>query len=53
MSSRETILLDSSDIKAIIAKVFDTEEYNVDILIDNGQYGRSVQVRVERVKRGK
>lgn len=48
MRHRETIFLDSSDIKTIIAELFNTEEYNVDILIDNDQYGRSVQIRVER-----
>lgn len=35
MRHRETIFLDSSDIKTIIAELFNTEEYNVDILIDN------------------
>lgn len=42
MRCRETIFLDSSDIKTIIAQPFDTEECNVDILVDNDQYGRSV-----------
>ena len=50
MRCRETIFLDSSDIKTIIAQPFDTEECNVDILVDNDQYGRSVQVRVERAR---
>ena len=48
MRCRETIFLDSRDIKTIIAELFDTEECNVDILVDNDQYGRSVQVRIER-----
>lgn len=48
MRHRETIFPDSSGIKTIIAELFNTEEYNVDILIDNDQYGRSVQIRVER-----
>lgn len=42
MRHRETIFLDSSDIKTIIAQPFDTEECNVDIIVDNNQYGRSV-----------
>ena len=50
MRCRETIFLDSSDIKTIIAELFDTEECNVDILVDNSQYGRGVQVRVERAR---
>ena len=50
MRCRETIFLDSSDIKTIIAQPFDTEEYNVDILVDNDQHGRSVQVRIERAR---
>lgn len=50
MRCRETIFLDSSDIKTIIAQPFDTEEYNVDIIVDNNQYGRSVQIRVERTR---
>ena len=50
MRCRETIFLDSSDIKTIIAELFDTEKCNVDILIDNDQYGRNVQIRVERTK---
>lgn len=48
MRYRETFFLDSSDIKIIIAEIFKTEEYNVDIIVDNDQYGKSVQVRVER-----
>ena len=40
MRCRETIFLDSSDIKTIIAQFFDTEECNVDIIVDNNQYGR-------------
>ena len=50
MRCRETIFLDSSDIKTIIAQPFDTEECNVDILVDNDQYGKSVQVRIERAR---
>ena len=50
MRCRETIFLDSSDIKTIIAELFDTEKCNVDILVDNDQYGRSVQVRIERAR---
>lgn len=50
MRCRETIFLDSSDIKTIIAQPFDTEECNVDIIVDNNQYGRSVQIRVERTR---
>lgn len=50
MRCRETIFLDSNDIKTIIAELFDTEECNVDILVDNDQYGRSVQVRIERAR---
>lgn len=42
MRHRETIFLDSSDIKTIITQPFDTEECNVDIIVDNNQYGRSV-----------
>lgn len=48
MRHRETIFLDSSDIKTIIAELFNTEECNVDILIDNIHYGISLQIRVER-----
>lgn len=50
MRCRETIFFDSSDIKTIIAQPFDTEEYNVDIIVDDNQYGRSVQIRVERTR---
>lgn len=50
MRCRETIFLDSRDIKTIIAELFDTEECNVDILVDNDQYGRSAQVRIERAR---
>lgn len=50
MRCRETIFLDSSDIKTIIAQPFNMEECNVDIIVDNNQYGRSVQVRVERAR---
>ena len=50
MRCRETIFLDSNDIKTIIAELFDTEKCNVDILVDNDQYGRNVQIRVERTK---
>lgn len=50
MRCRETIFLDSNDIKTIIAELFDTEECNVDILVDNDQYGRSVQIRIERAR---
>ena len=50
MRCRETIFLDSSNIKTIIAQFFDTEECNVDIIVDNNQYGRSVQIRVERTR---
>ena len=50
MRCRETIFFDSSDIKTIIAQFFDTEECNVDIIVDNNQYGRSMQIRVERTR---
>ena len=50
MRCRETIFLDSRDIKTIIAELFDTEKCNVDILVDNDQYGRNVQIRVERAR---
>lgn len=50
MRCRETIFLDLSDIKTIIVQPFDTEECNVDILVDNDQHGRSVQVRVKRAR---
>lgn len=48
MTYRETIYLNEKDIKTIIAKTFNTEEYNVDILVDNDQFKRDVQIRVER-----
>lgn len=50
MRCRETFFLDSSDIKTIIAQPFDTEECNVDVLVDNDQYGRSVQIKIERAR---
>ena len=50
MRCRETIFLDSSDIKTIIAQPFDTEECNVDIIVDNDRDRRSMQVRIERAR---
>ena len=50
MRCRETIFFDSSDIKTIIAQFFDTEECNVDIIVDNDRDRRSVQVRIERAR---